>query len=291
MPLSDMIFGMALKVYSDEVHEARHVRAYETPRRTGPCWMTAPSYVTICRYMEDPELKPVIQRLIEASALPLKSLETSFAPDSSGFSTSVYDRWFSYKWGKEMKEVKWVKAHIMTGVNTQIVTTADATDTAGNDSPYLVPFLNTTIQNFDVQEVMADKGYLSKGNLWAINEAGAAGYIPFKINSVAQTPNHKKDELWAKMYHFFNFHRSDFLARYHQRSNVETAFSMIKKKFGGSVRSKKPEAQVNETLVKILCHNIVVLIHEMYELGIEPVFRGYFAGDGEAGSGTTQAYY
>jgi hypothetical protein len=28
----------------------------------------------------------------------------------------------------------------------------------------------------------------------------------------------------------------------------------------------------NETMCKILCHNLVVLIHEMHELGIEPVF-------------------
>jgi hypothetical protein len=30
--------------------------------------------------------------------------------------------------------------------------------------------------------------------------------------------------------------------------------------------------EVNETLAKVLCHNLVVLIHEMYELGIEPHF-------------------
>ena len=28
----------------------------------------------------------------------------------------------------------------------------------------------------------------------------------------------------------------------------------------------------NEALATILCHNIVCLIHEMYELGIEPTF-------------------
>jgi hypothetical protein len=28
----------------------------------------------------------------------------------------------------------------------------------------------------------------------------------------------------------------------------------------------------NETMCKILCHNLVVLIHEMHELGIDPVF-------------------
>jgi hypothetical protein len=29
---------------------------------------------------------------------------------------------------------------------------------------------------------------------------------------------------------------------------------------------------VNETLCKVLCHNLIVLIHEMYELEIDPVF-------------------
>ena len=31
-------------------------------------------------------------------------------------------------------------------------------------------------------------------------------------------------------------------------------------------------AMVNETMCKVLCHNLVVLIREMHELGIEPVF-------------------
>ena len=53
---------------------------------------------------------------------------------------------------------------------------------------------------------------------------------------------------------------------------VETAFSMIKAKFGGAVRSKTPVAQMNEVLVKILCHNICVLIQAMYALGVAPEF-------------------
>jgi hypothetical protein len=38
------------------------------------------------------------------------------------------------------------------------------------------------------------------------------------------------------------------------------------------VARKTDIAMVNETLCKILCHNLVVIIHEMRELGIEPVF-------------------
>jgi len=59
---------------------------------------------------------------------------------------------------------------------------------------------------------------------------------------------------------------------YHKRSNVETAYSMIKAKFGGSVRAKTPVAQVNEVLAKVLCHNICVLIQSIYELGIAATF-------------------
>lgn len=74
------------------------------------------------------------------------------------------------------------------------------------------------------------------------------------------------------MFHFFMYQRDEFLAHYHKRPNVETTFSMVKRKFGDSLRSKTKTAMVNQTLCKLLCHNLVVLIHEMYELEIDPVF-------------------
>ena len=64
------------------------------------------------------------------------------------------------------------------------------------------------------------------------------------------------------------------MKRYHQRSNVESAFSMMKRKFGDGLRSKTPTALHNEALAKVLCHNLVVLVHEMYELGIAADFGG-----------------
>jgi hypothetical protein len=38
------------------------------------------------------------------------------------------------------------------------------------------------------------------------------------------------------------------------------------------VRSKTGTAQTNEALLKVLCHNICVVIQSVYELGIEPSF-------------------
>jgi hypothetical protein len=92
-------------------------------------------------------------------------------------------------------------------------------------------------------------------------------YIPFKVNVTGEGP-----ELWRRMYHYYMFNRECFLERYHKRSNVETTFSMIKAKFGGSVRSKTDTAQRNEVLCEVLCHNICVLIDSIYELDIAPTF-------------------
>ena len=118
----------------------------------------------------------------------------------------------------------------------------------------------------------ADKAYLSKKNLRAVQAVGGTAYIPFKTNSTGHQGHHKRDALWERAYHYYNLNRAEFLTHYHKRSNVETTFSMIKAKFGASVRSKTPVAQINEALAKVLCHNICVLIQSVYELGIAPVF-------------------
>ena len=75
------------------------------------------------------------------------------------------------------------------------------------------------------------------------------------------------------MFHFFQFKQEEFLAHYHQRSNAESCFMALKTKFGDCLKSKNFESQTNELLCKIIAYNIVVLIHEMFELGIESNFK------------------
>ena len=47
---------------------------------------------------------------------------------------------------------------------------------------------------------------------------------------------------------------------------------MIKRKFGGEVRSKTDTAMTNEVLCKLVAHNLCCLIQEQHTLGIESVF-------------------
>lgn len=70
----------------------------------------------------------------------------------------------------------------------------------------------------------------------------------------------------------FMYKNDEFCEHYHKRSNVETCFHMIKTKFEERLRSKSQLAQTNELLLKILCHNICVVIQEICELGIKAEF-------------------
>jgi transposase len=130
----------------------------------------------------------------------------------------------------------------------------------------LPELLATTAKQFRVREVSADKAYLSKKNLSAIDSVGAVPFIPFKSNSVGMR---SKSEHWKKMWCHFTLKSEDFLARYHRRSNVETTMHMIKSKFGAAVRSKLPVAQANEILAKLVCHNLTCIVHAVNEFGID----------------------
>ena len=81
-----------------------------------------------------------------------------------------------------------------------------------------------------------------------------------------------KTGLWSLLFHFFKYHEEEFYEHYHKRSNSETVFSMVKSKFGERLRSKTKAAQVNELLLKFLCHNLCVIVQSIFELGIEPAF-------------------
>ena len=74
---------------------------------------------------------------------------------------------------------------------------------------------------------------------------------------------------WGEMYRYFKNNEQEFLRHYHRRSNAESGFFMIKQKFGEFIKSKNETSQENEILCKVLCHNICVLIQEMFLQKIE----------------------
>lgn len=265
IPLADALFVACMKVYGGASgrRSMTAIREFEAHGLID----RAPHYNRIFEHLENPAITPILQTLIEESARPLKQVESEFAADSSGFSNSVYKRWFDAKYGRERTKGGYVKAHVMVGVTTNIVTSVEVTPADISDYEIFAPLVRSTASRFDISRISADKAYSGRANLTLVDSVGAVPFIPFRSNARSG-----QDSLWKRMYDFFHENQEEFYRHYHRRSNVETTFHMIKAKFGAFVRSKSPIAHVNEVLCKVLCHNLCCLVSAFFELGIAPEF-------------------
>lgn len=261
----DSLFAMAFKVFST-VSSRRFTCDLKDSHERGYLAKAIPG-MKVCQFMENPIFTPILKGLIAESARPLRTVEKDFAIDSSGFGSSKFERWYDQKYGVTRQRCVWVKAHLACGVKTNIVTAVRVLDKDSGDMTQFTPLVKETRQGFEIGEVSADKAYLSMEAFETVAACGGQAFIAFKENSTGAAGG-----LFEKAFHYFQFKNDEYMAHYHKRSNVESTFSAIKRKFGDSVRSKCDFAMVNEVLCKILCHNICCLIQEQCELGIEPIF-------------------
>lgn len=267
--LADLVFCAGLKIYST-FSGRRNMSDLREARGKGYI-SKAIHYNTISKYLERKSLTPILRELITQSSLPLQSIEPGdFAVDSTGLSTGRFVRWFDVKYGNTEDWRDWIKLNLICGTLTHIVTSVEIAGRYANDHVFFKPLVEDTVQQgWKIREISADKEYLSDGNIKFVLLKGGQPYIPFKSNSTTN----EKSTVWNRMLHYFRFHNDEFSAHYHKRSNVETTFSMIKSKFGERLRSKTETSQINEALLKVLAHNLCVVVQSIFEFGIDPSFK------------------
>lgn len=129
----------------------------------------------------------------------------------------------------------------------------------------LKQYLNTSSRR-----LQSDLGLFKEAGL--IDELGGQAFIPFKKNATGRRCATDRG-LYKSMLRYFKDNREKFMLHYHKRSNIESTFSMIKRRFGNNVKCKKEISQDNEILGKILAHNICVLIQEIFLNKIELDFN------------------
>ena len=267
LPARDGIFCATYKVYS--MLSSRRFTSDLCDAQTKGYISRVPHFNSVLNIFDSEGTTTILKSLIAESAAPLASIERNFTVDSSGFSGCRYDQWFATKWKNAEPQTQraWVKAHAMIGCDTGVITAAEVLDKNIADCTQLPALMTTTARRFQITDVCADKAYSSARNLQAIADVGANAFIPFRGNSTPSMPG-----VWNTAFHYFNLHRETFLAHYHQRSNIESTFSAIKRKFGDCVKSKNELAMRNEVLAKFLCHNLYCLIQSMEKFGIDPTF-------------------
>ena len=260
----DKIFCMCIKIYHKS--DLRKTTSILKELKQLHYLERAPSFKTLDNFFNEKDLNNILDELILISALPLANLEDTGAIDSTGFSTSRFDRWVNYKWGKhEGKERVWRKAHASVGCKTNVFFSVEVTEKNVGDAPLFEKVVGNKPLLFDLENFVADKAYSSRKILQFLHSMKIVPYIPFKKNTTIKSKGH---HIWHKMFWHFKNHNDEFMEKYHKRSNIETSFHMLKSRFGDSVKTKSLVANSNEIKVKILCHNICVLIQEAFENNI-----------------------
>lgn len=214
LPLEDMLFAMAYKVYST-VSARRFMSDLRDAKGKGYI-SHVPCYNSIFNYFESEKLTDYLQMLIEESSLPLATIETDFAVDSSGLSTCRFVQWVKAKYfDVDLRDKReWIKVHLICGVKTNVVTAVEVTEQYTADTHYLKPLVDRTAQGFVMNEVSADKAYLSNKNMKAIVDNNAMPYIAFKANSTGKDKRNSK--LFSQMYHYFSYNQEKFMQKYHK---------------------------------------------------------------------------
>jgi transposase len=96
-----------------------------------------------------------------------------------------------------------------------------------------------------------DKGYDSE----EIHEL-----IHDTLNSCSLIPVRNRKRKRISGYYRKRIALSFDLKRYHQRSKVETVFSVLKRKFGESIKARKYRLQIKEIKIKVILYNISRMI-------------------------------
>ncbi len=278
MPLRDIVYGFATKVYGTK--SGRRSMCDIRACAAAGLMTKIPAYNTLSKYAaERPELTPLLSRLVTESARPLIPVERAFAIDASGIAAPRYVRWIDHKYGEDETVARkdWLKLHAVYAVNSGVITSAAVTEATGKGTSDTVMFealmKRTAAAGFVIEDVLADKGYLSRKNVALVSKLrkeGAAlprAFIPMKTNSTPDGPPE-----WEKLYYLYALNRDAFKAKYGKRQRSEAGFSSVKRVFMDNVRSKTHAAMVNEILAKCLVSNLTMIVHSAGELGIEPKF-------------------
>ena len=94
-----------------------------------------------------------------------------------------------------------------------------------------------------IKELYGDKGYNANWLFEKCYWEGIQTFIPAKKNAKKGWARKKQMEKWDEI-------------KYHKRSNIESGFSAIKRKYGGVVGAKKIEGMRAEILLKGIAHNL-----------------------------------
>lgn len=213
-----------------------------------------PGHSVIHRGMKKLTMK-YLRQLNKRLTIEFRRKGIEVAVDSTGFRSRNSSLWYDIRIKRKNKKKDWLKLHIVGCVNDGIIHNFTITKGMAGDSPRLKGLLRIFTR---LAKLVADSGYLSRKNCDIVEGKGGRVYIKLKSNTTAKA---KRSKAWRMMVTLYRKDSKAWLNEYHVRSIVESIFSSIKKRFGGTLRSIKKSTQRKELALKVISYNIKQILY------------------------------
>lgn len=178
--------------------------------------------------------------------------------DSSGIRTDKRSTWFCLRIKKKVSKRDCDKLHLAVCSDLLLILNWRITAWRKHDSPFfrilLMPFKILGV-------VLADKGYLSRANFQICMDKKGCAFIPFKKTSKESPLSHPA---WKFAFNLWKKFNTIYMSIYHQRSKIESVFSVIKKRFGDKVSCKSAIMRRKEIALRLIAYNLKILICYQY---------------------------
>jgi hypothetical protein len=193
------------------------------------------------------------------------------AVDSSGFELQHVSPYFVRRRSRQpglwqtTRYKKYGKLGIVCDCATHLILSTLRNRGPTPDINQLRPTVRTIRGSTQIQTILADAGYDSQANHEYLREVlGIETIIPPKHGRPTKRPPKGK---WRRLMSE-QFDR----ARYGQRWQVETVFSMIKRNLGSSLRGRCYWSQCRDLALLAVTHNVMIAMHVelFYRAGQEP---------------------
>ena len=179
--------------------------------------------------------------------------------DGTGFSLQHSSKYYCHRIKRLDKHSNYLKATITGDMETQAILSTRLRLKRRHDSVDFKPVLRKTRKLVNMSTVVADKGYDSEENLeFTESELHARAVISLKNRDkpLEKTKGKLRREL-----------KQDFpLDVYHQRNKIETIISVVKRKYGDTIQSRKHRTKKNECYLKLIAYNCQKAINKLETL-------------------------
>jgi len=185
--------------------------------------------------------------------------------DGTGFSLENASKYYSIRACKPTRISTFMQLSIAADLDKQLIAASFIEKRRTIVSSGLIKLVKPATKLNKISYVAADKGYDSNANHeFIIKDLNSRSLIPLRRDS-------KNPRKWRrKANEQFNERE------YHQRSKVETIFSVIKRKYGSILKSRNYSMQKKELLCKLLVYNLDRLVKLTLRI-IEGFYTAFWA--------------